>query len=87
MDKLKKVHVHPDNFKLDYSKNPHPKSDYVVRLTAPEFTSICPVTSQPDFGIIIIDYVPHKLIVESKSFKLFLFFLLEIMVAFTKNVP
>ena len=54
-------------------KNPHPKSNYVVRLTAPEFTSICPVTGQPDFGIIIIDYVPNKLIVESKSFKLFLF--------------
>ena len=81
-----KSSCNPDNFKLDYVKNPHPKSDYVVRLTAPEFTSICPVTSQPDFGIIIIDYVPHKLIVESKSFKLFLF-LLEIMVAFTKNVP
>ena len=42
-------------------------------MTAPEFTSICPVTGQPDFGIIIIDYVPNKLIVESKSFKLFLF--------------
>ena len=41
--------------------------------SAPEFTSICPVTGQPDFGIIIIDYVPNKLIVESKSFKLFLF--------------
>ncbi len=68
-----KSSCNPDNFELDYVKNPHPKSDYVVRLTAPEFTSICPVTSQPDFGIIIIDYVPHKLIVESKSFKLFLF--------------
>ena len=43
-----------------------------MRLTAPEFTSICPVTGQPDFGIIIIDYVPNKLIVESKSFKLYL---------------
>ena len=65
--------------------NPHPKSNYVVRLTAPEFTSICPVTGQPDFGIIIIDYVPNKLIVESKSFKLF-YFLLEITVAFMRNV-
>ena len=66
--------------------NPHPKSNYVVRLTAPEFTSICPVTGQPDFGIIIIDYVPNKLIVESKSFKLFFYLLLEITGGFMRNV-
>ena len=73
LGKIKKTPSSPDDFELDSVANPHPKSDYVVRLTAPEFTSICPVTGQPDFGIIIIDYVPNKLIVESKSFKLFLF--------------
>ena len=71
LGKIKKTPSSPDDFELDSVTNPHPKSDYVVRLTAPEFTSICPVTGQPDFGIIIIDYVPNKLIVESKSFKLF----------------
>ena len=74
LGKKKKSLNSPDEFKLDSVTNPHPKSDYVVRLTAPEFTSICPVTGQPDFGIIIIDYVPNKLIVESKSFKLFFIF-------------
>ena len=47
--------------------------NYSIRFTAPEFTSICPITSQPDFGNIIVDYIPRKLIIESKSFKLFLF--------------
>lgn len=45
---------------------------YVVRLTCPEFTSLCPVTGQPDFAIIIVDYVPDKLLIESKAFKLFM---------------
>ena len=45
---------------------------YMVRLSAPEFTSICPVTGQPDFAHLVIDYVPDQWIVESKSFKLFL---------------
>jgi len=53
--------------------NPHIDTNYIVRLTAPEFTSICPVTSQPDFAHIMIDYVPDKYLVESKSFKLYLF--------------
>jgi len=63
----------PENFNLDSIHNPHPGSDYSIRFTAPEFTSICPITSQPDFGNVIIDYVPNKLLVESKSFKLYLF--------------
>ena len=63
----------PENFNLDSFDNPHPESDYSIRFTAPEFTSICPITSQPDFGNVIIDYVPNKLLVESKSFKLYLF--------------
>ena len=63
----------PDDFILDNVDNPHPDFDYSIRFTAPEFTSICPITSQPDFGNIIIDYIPRKLLLESKSFKLFLF--------------
>ena len=68
-----RIQESPDNFILDYVKNPHPENDYSIRFTAPEFTSICPITSQPDFGNIIVDYIPRKLIIESKSFKLFLF--------------
>ena len=62
----------PDDSVLDKHPNPHLDTKYCIRFTCPEFTSICPVTSQPDFAKIIIDYVPHKLIMESKSFKLFL---------------
>ncbi|MFM7620935.1 MAG: preQ(1) synthase [Alphaproteobacteria bacterium] len=53
--------------------NPHQDVDYVVRFSCPEFTSICPITSQPDFAHIIVDYLPDKKIVESKSLKLYLF--------------
>jgi 7-cyano-7-deazaguanine reductase len=62
----------PDEAKLDAVPNPHKDSDYVVRFTAPEFTSLCPVTGQPDFAHFVIDYVPGKAIVESKSLKLYL---------------
>jgi 7-cyano-7-deazaguanine reductase len=62
----------PDEAKLDAVPNPHKDSDYVVRFTAPEFTSLCPVTGQPDFAHFVIDYVPGKSIVESKSLKLYL---------------
>jgi 7-cyano-7-deazaguanine reductase len=62
----------PDDAMLDAVPNPHKDSDYVVRFTAPEFTSLCPVTGQPDFAHFVIDYVPAKSIVESKSLKLFL---------------
>jgi 7-cyano-7-deazaguanine reductase len=50
----------------------HEGTQYVVRFTAPEFTSLCPMTGQPDFAHIVIDYVPAKWLVESKSLKLFL---------------
>ncbi len=63
----------PEKFKLESIINPHTSLDYVIRLSSPEFTSICPITSQPDFGNIIVDYVPDKKIIESKSYKLFLF--------------
>ncbi|MGA2089033.1 MAG: preQ(1) synthase [Stellaceae bacterium] len=62
----------PDQAVLERSANPHPGSIYLVRFTAPEFTSLCPVTGQPDFAHFVIDYVPGKYIVESKSLKLFL---------------
>jgi 7-cyano-7-deazaguanine reductase len=57
---------------LQVVNNPHPDCNYIVRFTCPEFTSICPITSQPDFAHLIIDYLPQKKIVESKSLKLYL---------------
>src|ERR1700734_241880 len=62
----------PDEAKLDRVPNPHPDADYVARFTVPEFTSLCPVTGQPDFAHLVIDYVPRALLVESKSLKLYL---------------
>ncbi len=62
----------PDAARLEYVANPRPAQSYCVRFTCPEFTSLCPVTGQPDFAHLVIDYVPAKLIVESKSLKLFL---------------
>ncbi len=62
----------PDAKCLNKIINPKIKLKYCIRFTCPEFTSICPVTSQPDFANIIIDYVPSKYIVESKSLKLYL---------------
>jgi len=58
---------------LETFDNPHPDNDYWVRFNCPEFTSLCPVTSQPDFATIYINYVPNKLMLESKSLKLYLF--------------
>ena len=66
------IPTHPDKTVLEKVANPKIGVDYSIRLTCPEFTSICPVTSQPDFAYIIIDYVPNQFIVESKSFKLYL---------------
>ena len=57
---------------LDRVPNPHPDTDYLVRFAAPEFTSLCPVTGQPDFAHLVIDYAPAETIVESKILKLFL---------------
>jgi len=57
---------------LERVPNPHPSKTYLARFTAPEFTSLCPVTGQPDFAHIVIDYVPRKWLVESKSLKLYL---------------
>jgi 7-cyano-7-deazaguanine reductase len=62
----------PEDARLDPVPNPHADENYLVRFAAPEFTSICPVTGQPDFAHLVIDYVPDEFIVESKSLKLFL---------------
>jgi 7-cyano-7-deazaguanine reductase len=62
----------PEEAVLDYVPNPRPGKAYLVRFTAPEFTSLCPVTGQPDFAHLVIDYAPDQTIVESKSLKLFL---------------
>ena len=58
---------------LETFKNKHPEHDYVVTFTCPEFTALCPKTGQPDFGRIIINYIPDRDMVESKSLKLYLF--------------
>jgi len=63
----------PATARLEVFPNPEPKRDYVIRFDCPEFTSICPVTGQPDFGHIVLEYVPEKFCVESKSLKLHLF--------------
>ena len=60
--------------------------DYVIRFSSPEFTSICPITSQPDFGCIIVDYVPSKLILKANHLN-YSYFPLETMVGFMRIVP
>jgi 7-cyano-7-deazaguanine reductase len=62
----------PDKAELDRVPNPHSDIEYLARFTFPEFTSLCPVTGQPDFAHLVIDYVPNHWLVESKSLKLFL---------------
>ncbi|PPJ45935.1 NADPH-dependent 7-cyano-7-deazaguanine reductase QueF [Rhizobium sp. KAs_5_22] len=63
----------PEAAALERVPNGNAGTDYVVRFTAPEFTSLCPMTGQPDFAHIVIDYIPGEFLVESKSLKLFLF--------------
>jgi 7-cyano-7-deazaguanine reductase len=60
----------PSNARLERIRNPVAQKGYLVRLTCPEFTSLCPLTGQPDFAHIVIDYIPDEWLVESKSFKL-----------------
>jgi len=62
----------PDQAVLERVPNPHPDVRYCVRFVAPEFTSLCPITGQPDFAHLVLDYVPRAWLVESKSLKLFL---------------
>ena len=57
---------------LEVFANPHPDRDYTIEIECPEFTSICPVTGQPDFGTIRLSYVPDQQCIELKSLKLYL---------------
>ena len=62
----------PEEARLDRVPNPHADTLYVARFTCPEFTSLCPVTGQPDFAHLVIDYVPERWLLESKSLKIYL---------------
>jgi 7-cyano-7-deazaguanine reductase len=62
----------PEAAVLDRVTNPHADTSYVARFTAPEFTTLCPITGQPDFAHLVIDYAPGKWLLESKSLKLYL---------------
>ena len=71
---------HKTEYSMDYApevletfNNKHPENDYFVKFNCPEFTSLCPITGQPDFATIYISYIPDELMVESKSLKLYLF--------------
>ena len=67
-----KIPETPSEATLGRVPNPHPDANYIARFTAPEFTCLCPVTGQPDFAHLVIDYAPKHWLVESKSLKLFL---------------
>jgi 7-cyano-7-deazaguanine reductase len=62
----------PEEAVLDAVANAYPGENYVARFAVPEFTCLCPVTGQPDFAHFVVDYVPAKRLVESKSLKLFM---------------
>jgi 7-cyano-7-deazaguanine reductase len=62
----------PDTALIERVPNPHADTVYVARFTAPEFTALCPITGQPDFAHLVIDYVPKAWLIESKSLKLYL---------------
>ncbi len=62
----------PEEAKLEAVPNPHKDIDYLIRFVCPEFTSVCPVTGQPDFAHLVLDYVADQKIVESKSLKIYL---------------
>ena len=62
----------PETAVLERVPNPHPDTLYLARFAAPEFTSVCPVTGQPDFAHLVIDYAPADWLIESKSLKLYL---------------
>ena len=70
---------------LETFDNKHPENDYFVKFNCPEFTSLCPITGQPDFATIYISYVPNQKMVESKSLNC-IYSVLGIMVSFTRIV-
>jgi 7-cyano-7-deazaguanine reductase len=72
LGKPSRLPASPQAATLDRVANPHPDTEYVARFAAPEFTTLCPITGQPDFAYLVIDYAPGKWLLESKSFKLYL---------------
>jgi 7-cyano-7-deazaguanine reductase len=72
LGKVSSVPASPESAQLDRVPNPHPDTEYLTRFTCPELTSLCPVTGQPDFAILVIDFVPGPWLIESKSLKLYL---------------
>ena len=72
LGRLAALPASPEQAVLERVTNPHPDTLYLARFSAPEFTSLCPVTGQPDFAHLVIDYAPADWLVESKSLKLFL---------------
>ena len=72
LGKKSRLPASPAQAVLDRVPNPHSDTDYVARFTVPEFTTLCPITGQPDFAHLVIDYVPRQWLVESKSLKLYL---------------
>ena len=73
LGKPSRIPASPAQAVLDRVANPHPDTEYVARFTAPEFTTLCQITGQPDFAHLVIDYVPGKWLLESKSLKLYFF--------------
>lgn len=67
------VPASPAEAQLETFANSHPGRDYLIRFDCPEFTSLCPITGQPDFGHILIEYVADQRCIESKSLKIYLF--------------
>jgi 7-cyano-7-deazaguanine reductase len=63
----------PEKARLESFKNANPDRDYWIKFETSEFTSLCPITGQPDFARIVVDYIPDQLCIESKSLKLYLF--------------
>ena len=71
--KMPELQGGPSTALLESFPNRYPRRPYVISITFPEFTSLCPVTGQPDMGTITVEYIPDQLCVESKSFKLYMF--------------
>lgn len=71
--KVKRPPVSPDEARLETFDNAYPRRKYWIHFLCPEFTALCPITGQPDFGVITLDYVPNRCCLESKSLKLYLF--------------
>ena len=72
LGRVARIPASPEKARLETVPNPHPDTTYLVRFVCPEFTSLCPMTGQPDFAHLVLDYAPRARLVESKSLKLYL---------------